>query len=641
MPNLVGIWNPSLTKESIQELIARQLARIRIRGIRYNEYASIHQGFGMALMDHGLLENGRQPVGTADGRYSLFLDGELYNDGELKYQHRQELSGEGLTTPELCLQLFVLHGLDIIRSFNGLFCLALYDSVERSLTLLSDRYGFRPLYYKAEASSLLFGSELKGVCAADQSPRKIDEVGTAELFSYGTHFRERTWMEGCVRLPPATILTIQKTGFQTRKYWSYRYLEGAPSLDQQTYCTVFGTLLDRAVERCMKGSHRIGIFLSGGYDSRSVAASIRKYRLPISALTFGNAGSRDVLYATMLAERLGLDHTALTDSGPYLYRNCHGIVWRTEGMSSFANTTSIRYHSLMKGKMDLILTGFLAEFGGSHTWPRLLMARSRAAATRAIFDHFLGIRLNMARRVFNPAFFERVFEAVRARFEESFASVDNDHPLNLADCWNVMHLQPRSTYHSTSIDRHLFEARAPHMDTELVDFLLTIPPYRRLEQRAYKRMIFHRFPEIRDVPCTNSGLPVNPHFVREYLAMAVRYAARKSVEPLKKLFRLGSSLGREFRDLNDDFRAEPELVEHVLRPLLKAGVYPATIFNHAAIEEIVSEQYESNGRHENVISLLISWGLAVKYLLYDDTSDVPRELYDPGSASALEQKGSD
>lgn len=54
----------------------------------------------------------------------------------------------------------------------------------------------------------------------------------------------------------------------------------APILDQPTYFTVFGTLLDRAVERSMKGSHQMGIFLSGGYDSRSVAASIRKHHLP-------------------------------------------------------------------------------------------------------------------------------------------------------------------------------------------------------------------------------------------------------------------------------------------------------------------------------------------------------------------------
>src|SRR5260370_31955453 len=172
----------------------------------------------------------------------------------------------------------------------------------------------------------------------------------------------------------------------------------------------------------MKGSRRLGIFLSGGYDSRSVAASIRKHYLPIPALTFGHATSRDGRYAAMLAERLGLDQTALTARGTSLYPHCHAIVWRTEGMSSFANTTSIRYHSLMKSKMDLILTGFLAEFGGSHTWPQLLMARTRAATVHAIFHRFFGARLKAVRRIFNPVFFYPIFDAVSGRLQDALSA---------------------------------------------------------------------------------------------------------------------------------------------------------------------------------------------------------------------------
>jgi len=627
MPNLVGVFNQSLSKESVEEVIEKQLRRVRIPDVAYREHKCEEPGFGMALMDHGLLENGAQPVQACGGRYHLLLDGELYNEAELKRRHRDKLPSRDLSTPELCLQLLLQEGEDVVRFFNGLFCLVLFDRSNRRLTLISDRYGFRPLYYKAGPGEIVFGSELKAICVADKELRRIDEIGIAELFCYGVHFRERTWIEGYTRLGPATILTFEAGVLHSRCYWNYRYQEDAPTLDQQTYVTVFATLLDRAVEKCMKGSKRIGIFLSGGYDSRSVAASIRKHHLPIPAVTFGTTDSRDVRYAVMLAQRLGLDHTALTDRGAYLYPYCRSIVWRTEGMSSFANTTSIRYHTFMKSKMDLILTGFLAEFGGSHTWPRLLMARSRAKAIRLIFERFLGVRLKAAAHIFQSSFFQRVFEAVRDRFERSFSNVNNEHPLNVADCWNLINLQPRSTYHSTSIDRHLFEARAPHMDAELVDFLLTIPPYSRLEQRVYKKMIAYRFPEIRDVPCTNSGCPINPHFVREYAAMTARYAGKKAGAPFRRIMHLESGLGREFRNLDDDVRAEPELAEQILRPLLAAGIYPENVFNRKAIEEILLDHYEKHGKHENIICLLISWGLAAKYLVHNDLSDLPAGIF--------------
>src|SRR3546814_2521901 len=88
------------------------------------------------------------------------------------------------------------------------------------------------------------------------------------------------------------------------------------------YFTGFRLLLDRAVERCLRGDHRIGIFLSGGYDSRAVAAAVQKHNVPLPAFTFGEPGSRDVRYAAMLAERLGFDHEVLTFEEPYLHRNC-------------------------------------------------------------------------------------------------------------------------------------------------------------------------------------------------------------------------------------------------------------------------------------------------------------------------------
>jgi asparagine synthase (glutamine-hydrolysing) len=627
MPNLVGVWNPNLSAEQVKTVVQRQIQRVCTPGQQFDVWRSIFPGFGMAHIDHGLLENGPQPTTAERGRYSLLFDGELYNADELRQRFRGTLSLSSGRTPELCLQLILHEGCQVLRKFNGLFCICLYDSRERRLTLFTDRYGFRPLFVALRSSGLIFGSELKALCIADEEARKIDEVGLLELFVYGSHFHERTWLEGYTRVPPATVLTVDPAGIRQEPYWVYTYQENAPKYDQRSYFTLFATLLDRAVERCMRGTKRKGIFLSGGYDSRSVAASIRPHHRPIPAFTFGHRESRDVRYAAMLADRLGLRHFALTDTGPYLYSHCHGIVWRTEGMIPFANTTSIRFHDRMKQEMDILLTGFLAEFGGSHIWPQLLFARSRRQAIQAIYRRFIQSRVDRVRRVFQSKFFEHTFSAVRDRFDRSFEAVQNEHPFDIADCWNLIYLQPRTTYHAPSIDRHRFEARAPHMDWELVEFLLTIPPYSRIEQRVYKKMIAYRFPEIRDVPCTNSGRPVNPHFASEYLKMTLRYFGRKVSAPVERVLRLHHSVGREFRDLNDDFRAEPQLVDRILRPMLSGGVFPEYIFDLKEIETVIKEHYLQGGRHENLLGLLISWGLACTFFVHGDVSGVPTDAY--------------
>jgi asparagine synthase (glutamine-hydrolysing) len=515
--------------------------------------------------------------------------------------------------------------------FSGGFCIVLYDRDAGRLTLISDRFGFRPLFYVRRQDALIFGSELKALRVLDPQRPAVDETGVMELFCYGSHILDRTSIDGYLRLPPASIMTVDKAGCALSSYWVYQYDEKAQALDQPSYFTHYATLLDRAVERCMaKPRHaRVGIFLSGGYDSRAMAASIREQHLPIPAFTFGDAESRDIRYGSLLAARLGFEHYPVTSKGSYLYPNCRSIVWRTEGMLSFSHCTSIRHHALIKEKMDIILLGFLGEFGGSHTWPQLLLARSRAAAIDAIFARMAGGRLAIVQRIFSPAFYARALEALRLRFAQSFEAVNNDHPLNIADCWNFMALQPRSSFQSPSVDRHLFEARAPHMDSELVSFLLTIPPYARIEQRVYKKMIAYGFPQIRDIPCTNSGLPINPHFATEYAAMAARYLFRKAAAPARRLLRLQEPLGRNETHRGQAFLSEPELVEEILRPLLKAGAFPSEIFDPAGIEAVINEHYTLVQDHAELLSLLISWGLAAKYFLHDDFSDVPSEMYLP------------
>lgn len=627
MPNLVGIWAPEFSEETIRKTLLAQVRLVRVPWVEYTEYLQVRPGFAVAMLDHGILENGIQPVTTADERFSLMLDGELANADELRRRFRASLPSVVGSTPELCLHLIARHGEEVVNFFNGLFCLVLYDHQFKKMTLISDRFGFRPLFYVRRQGAVFFGSELKALTVADTGRREIDDVGLLEFFTYGSYILDRTWIEGYVRLPPATILTVDEQGVKSRQYWAYKYDEAAPTLDQPTYFTVFRTLLDRAVERCMQGTRPIGLFLSGGYDSRAVAASIRDYHLPLPAFTFGRPESRDVCFAAMLSQRLGLDHYPLTDEGPYLYQNCRKIIWRTEGLLSFANCTSIRYHSFLKEKMDIILLGFLAEFGGSHTWPQLLMAKSRQQVIAMLFERLTGVRRQTLHRIFTPSFLTQTLEAVQTRFQESFNAVQNDHPLNVADCWNLLHLQPRNTYQSPSVDRFLFEARAPLMDFELVQFLLTIPPYARLEQRVYKKMIAYGFPAIRDVPCTNSGFAINPKFASEYVAMAARYLGRKVTAPLVRSVSHRPALGREFRDLGQDFRDEPELMSGLLQPLLAGEYFPTRIFNHTGIKDLMAEHYEHKENHEGTLSLLISWGLASRYFLHDDFSEVPTDMY--------------
>ena len=100
MPNIVGIWDPGSSEHAIQSQLKRQLRRVQVPNIRYEEYTTVHPGLGVGLQDHGILENVPQPIRTQDGRISLFMDGEIYNSSELKKRFRKEIDTSNLTDLE-------------------------------------------------------------------------------------------------------------------------------------------------------------------------------------------------------------------------------------------------------------------------------------------------------------------------------------------------------------------------------------------------------------------------------------------------------------------------------------------------------------------------------------------------------------
>ena len=216
-------------------------------------------------------------------------------------------------------RLLESEGEDVAKVFNGHFAIVLFRRRPSRLTLISDRYGLRPIFVAERGSTVLFASEMKAIAVVDPAPRRVDELAAFERFCYGAHVFGRTWIDGYTKLRPATILDVDSGGVKRREYWRFAYDESAPVLDQRTYFTRYSVLLDRAVERAMRGRHRIGIFLSGGYDSRACAAAIRKHRVPIPAFTFGLAESRDMTRRASFIDRRPTSRARRVVNGPIVW----------------------------------------------------------------------------------------------------------------------------------------------------------------------------------------------------------------------------------------------------------------------------------------------------------------------------------
>lgn len=274
----------------------------------------------LAIVD--LSPAGHAPMHSADGRFVLTFNGEVYNHAEL----RAELDSTGLapvagwrgqSDTETLLQAIVAWGLDrAVERAVGMFAFALWDRHKRILQLVRDRFGEKPLYYGRAGGDLLFGSELKALRAHPGFDSPVSRQAVAAFAARGYVPAPLSIYERAFKLPPASILTA-RAGSEPdiRTYWSYRDLLVAGRRQPIAQADDAVDALEGALARSLAGQSiadvPVGAFLSGGIDSSTVVALYQKYSSqPVRTFTIGFAesGYDEAADAQSLARHFGTDH---------------------------------------------------------------------------------------------------------------------------------------------------------------------------------------------------------------------------------------------------------------------------------------------------------------------------------------------
>src|SRR3990172_3778589 len=233
----------------------------------------------LAILD--LTEAGAQPMVDADSGCTITYNGEIYNFLEI----RQQLSALGevfrsASDTEVILKAYDHWGIDAVKRFRGIFALALWDPRSRSVHLVRDQMGIKPLYWttlKDAATGeavVLFASEVRALLASGAVPRRLDPAAVASFLWHGFVVGPNTIVDGVQLLPAATILTLEldrgvreHSSRTMRQYWHL-----PSSSDRTTTVAALREELTRTVGMQLISDVPLGVFLSGGIDSSSVAA---------------------------------------------------------------------------------------------------------------------------------------------------------------------------------------------------------------------------------------------------------------------------------------------------------------------------------------------------------------------------------
>jgi asparagine synthase (glutamine-hydrolysing) len=283
----------------------------------------------LSILD--LSERGHMPMSTPDGRYWIAYNGEVYNFGEL----RARLEAKGYrfrsnTDTEVVLYAYVDEGPAMLERLNGMFALAIWDSRERTLFLGRDRLGVKPLYYAMRGQALCFASEEKALFAAGV-PRQFDPAVWEELLCFRYAAGERTPYVGVKRLLPGHYMLWKQGEIEIRRWWNLaeraEELRGSLPADPFSW---FQETFDSAVDLRRISDVPVGVLLSGGLDSSSVAASLASQsESEVSSFTvrFAEPGYDEGPLAQEVAARWKLDYNELQLSPDKLLPALHKASW--------------------------------------------------------------------------------------------------------------------------------------------------------------------------------------------------------------------------------------------------------------------------------------------------------------------------
>jgi asparagine synthase (glutamine-hydrolysing) len=278
----------------------------------------------LAIID--LTETGAQPMISADARWVISYNGEIYNARDIARE--PELSGvnfRGTSDTEVILESVARRGLDrTLDGLNGMYALALWDRQTRTLHLVRDRIGIKPLFYSAQGSSVCFASELNGLMAGGGVRRDIDSGSVASFLRFGYVPAPWSIFKNVAKVMPGELVSFGPDGqVRRRYYWSLSQvaLDGSRNrlhLSDDQAEAELAALLSDAVSRQMISDVPLGAFLSGGIDSSTIVAlMVAAARGPVRTFSIGfpDFGYDESYYAAAVARHLGTEHTELKIGG--------------------------------------------------------------------------------------------------------------------------------------------------------------------------------------------------------------------------------------------------------------------------------------------------------------------------------------
>jgi asparagine synthase (glutamine-hydrolysing) len=271
-------------------------------------------GFGMRRLSIIDVEGGHQPIFSADGRYAIVFNGEIYNHLDLRGElEKLGWSFRTRSDTETILAAFVEWGDEAWLRLDGMFAVAIWDRAKRTLTLARDPLGIKPLYITEQNGGLAFASDIRALRVLPEHHWDVDARAVHDFFSFGYVQPPGSIYSQVRSLGPGTYLHVGPADIVEKTYWQPHFRVN-DRLSEAEWIEETRARVKASVKAHMLADVPIGAFLSGGVDSTAIAAAMAQLAsAPVKAFTLGFPGTSidESSAASRIAKKLGVDHLVL------------------------------------------------------------------------------------------------------------------------------------------------------------------------------------------------------------------------------------------------------------------------------------------------------------------------------------------
>lgn len=511
-----------------------------------------------------------------------------------------------------------------LASLNGSFLIMLYDRALRELYVISDRCATRRLFYLDTpqrcwfAPAAVFFKQLGA--SLDTDPQLA-----AEFLAFRYVVSERTFLSGVKPFPPATVMRVMTSGVETERYWDWQFptdgRPGVPSAGVDSCARVMGDRLKQAVDRRLRGTDRVAILLSGGFDSRAIlgaALQCRRARDIVTA-TYGSERTLDYEIGNRLAARVGTRHVSLPIHAELDWAREFGR--HTQEMDGTVEPffqAFLELYDRLAEESDFILSGYLGEtVTGAHIPPRELQPADGPGARRRAYAVLLQKQSLLEPRIvaeLTNRDEDDVRDGLLACVEETSRGNPHADFENWCDWWDLRYRQWRYIIPAVFKLRDRLDYAAPFTDNDFADYCLGLGTELRQGQRAYRAMLAREFPWLFSFPVkNNAGAPLRPTLPYRLAWKAARTLGTRLTEPEFSAKRFRLELGPKPRlntiDVGDWIRRPSPFADY-FRGLIE-GVCRRDVVNAGAAGKLLEEH--CNGRCEQTNPLVCLAALELAY----------------------------